>query len=164
VKYEGETTEPEIFIRRKIQLYRVLNYIKDNKLSNIILMGDFNNGDHNCNGDEKRKQLLQYSYNKIHKAVENFGLNLKTTVQDHSNAGYDYSWYKRLSNGGEWKFKEDHIITDSKHNSHPKYDWDFCDECEAYKPYEKAKLSFNCPLPDHAILEATIKLNDTEEV
>jgi hypothetical protein len=121
---------------RKSQLDLIQNYMKD--INNYILIGDFNNGDlTRSNGPQSK----YYNY----KMIESVFPDMVFTPSNIDPKTGEII--------GSWKsFQLDHLITDLIVSTSPEYRWDFLDNVE-----------YNSSLPDHAILEATIKLNDTEE-
>jgi hypothetical protein len=156
------------FACRKIQIYNVLKYISDNNLHNVIIMGDFNHGaiKNNLNDYKETEARYNYNYHLIDYLFNNLfpehKYKLYTPAEDFSvmcfNNPYAY----------------DHLITDlCLSNNEIDYKWDFmkvANETKNVYPEEKDYCMLTkddnlyiTGLPDHAILEATIKLNDTEE-
>jgi exonuclease III len=151
--------KPEIYKRREKQLIRILNYIEKNKLKKVIMMGDFNNGNHTLTNGSQTKY---YNYNIIKKTVKNFQLILKATPDPFSFKSYNK--YKHKYDD----IKEDHLITDLhllKNKLFPSYVLDFWNDANGYtnsKGSIPVGESLGVPLPDHAILEATIELPEAK--
>jgi hypothetical protein len=152
---KGENKDnPEIYKRRKKQFNSILNYIKENELTNVVMMGDFNNGNIKEKNNYEKTSREAYNYQMIGNCVENNQLKHIETQSDCLLPEEKYSLRD---------CKEDHIIV-SKHlankTSNVRYDWGFYTRHNY--PDRVIIMPQKCKLPDHAILEATICLDSAK--
>lgn len=167
------------FLERRKQMDTFLRYIARVKLENIIIMGDFNNG--NIRGDindssfatimhnEKYDQIkARYFYQRIREDFREEGLVLKTPRSGYSYGIYDKKnnkWNKN-ANADYGYLKIDHIVVsegieffiNEKEETLISYDWNFL---ETYFEKGKEKLliensEIKKGFPDHAMLIAEV--------
>ncbi|RYD11408.1 endonuclease/exonuclease/phosphatase family protein [Staphylococcus equorum] len=133
------------FIDRRNQLMKLIDFTS-NLEGRTLILGDFNNGKHS-----------EYDVDKTYKGVAREYFNYYLMKEDFESNNFlvhtpteSYSWKGNSNN----QCKLDHIITKNiLEISNLKYDWKFINNLDY-----KEKVGY----PDHAILTATISIDDKE--
>jgi exodeoxyribonuclease-3 len=142
IKIGSEKTQTGInddFKNRNLQLKKIQTYINNMSESNLILVGDFNNGGY-------RTGQRPIDFRGVAREFYNYPL-ISRTLQRHCLVDHtpddSYSWMD--DQGG--KYKIDHIFSKNVKVINSTYSWDFT---------QKPKYKKIIGMPDHALMLATI--------